>query len=1257
MAILKNLFKKTEPDAQTQQAKKTLDDLLAPSAISVSSNYLQIGSQFARTLFIVTYPRYLNTNWFSPVINMDRPMDVSIFVHPQDTGNILKQLRDRLGRLEAQAMEEQAAGKVRDPILETAINDIEALRDKLQQGTDRFFELGLYITVYGGSTKELDETESKIKTILDAQLVYSKQATFRMKEGFFSTMPLNDDQLAVHTSLNTEPISSVFPFVSYDLTADKGILYGINTHNNSLVLFDRFNMENANMVVFGKSGGGKSTKGSECVVICDSSGVKLTQIGQLVDNLITKFGTTRIDDELEGVILPDIKVWAFDKNLKGSWSQVTVAARKKAPTDFYRFTTRSGRQITTTGDHNMVTIREGRVVVEKSSEIKKGGFLPLPRQVEMPSVSLKQLNLLALLKNSDRIYVLGAQEIIKKYYRELKGKLIDPQFNQNLEKYLNGLAIPINYFSKIINRLGISSSDQSIRSLQVTSQLKKRSLPAQLPISEALMKIFGYIVAEGSMTDNVVCITNSDPEVVRDIKNSLKTSGINFSANYKDILMAARVFIETAKAIGLNKKSGYKRVPPFIFNTSKKEIAAFIKAYFEGDGTVAHNCVCAVSKSKKLTSDLCYLLYYFGIIARIAETKKRAAGWPRKKSYWKLIISGQDNLKKFAAEINFVSNRKKELLSQLINLKGNTNVDIIPGLDKIFEEIVHLLPLHSRKFQKLSPLKRDIYNPSPAQLRTIIGEVRQIIDEFRNEGPRFDLKLPNLGSIIEKGERDKKLNRKLWQRLGGSWLTMKKREVAPRMINVLKAIKTINEGFRYSLNEIKNAIYFGFRELGLSVKGYNLSLQSALVDRPQGNTSYEMLWDASQYISENYQKGLENINRLEQLLNKLELLAQADLFWDPIEKIQKIQNTKEKYVYDLTVDNEVFLAGQGGLFIHNSYAVKLEILRSLMFDTQVFVIDPENEYKFLSDTVGGTSIKISISSDQHINPFDLPAPLPDESPADVLRSHILNLLGLFKLMLGALTPEEEAILDEAVNQTYALKDITPATTDLKSATPPLMSDLQSILEGMTGTESLAIRIKKYTEGSFAGFLNNPTNVQLDNQLITFSIRDMEEELRPIAMYLVLNFIWTQVRTELKRRILAVDEAWVLMKYEAGAAFLFNIAKRARKYFLGLTTISQDIPDFMTSPFGKPIVTNSSLQLLLKQSTASIELVKSTFNLTEAEKFFLMESRVGHGLFFAGTNHVALRVVASYAEDQIITSDPRQILEIEQAKKELAQTSA
>lgn len=571
---------------------QTVTESLAPAALSVSSNYLQIGPKFARTIFLATYPRYLNTNWFSPIINLDRALDVAIFVHPKSTSAVLKQLRDQLARLQAQAMEEASKGKVRDPILETAMMDIEALRDKLQQGTDKFFELGVYITIYENSVKELDDTEGKIKGLLEYQLIFAKPATFRMMEGFNSTLPTDDDRLNIHTSLNTEPISSLFPFVSFDLTSNSGILYGINTHNNSLVLFDRFKLENYNSVVFGKSGGGKS------------------------------------------------------------------------------------------------------------------------------------------------------------------------------------------------------------------------------------------------------------------------------------------------------------------------------------------------------------------------------------------------------------------------------------------------------------------------------------------------------------------------------------------------------------------------------------------------------------------------------------------------------------------------------------YTIKLEILRSLVFGTQVLIIDPEDEYKYLADTVGGSAVKISINSDQHINPFDLPSPKEGESPADVFRSHILDLSGLMKLILGELTPEESAILDEALIQTYAIKDITP-DSDFTQLPPPVLGDLQSILEGLTGAESMATRLKKYTEGTFAGFLNQPTNVPLDGQMIVFGIRDMEEELRPIAMYLILNFIWVKVRRELKQRIILVDEAWVLMKYEVGANFLSNIAKRCRKYYTGLTTISQDIPDFLASPQGKTILTNSSIQILMKQSPAAIDVVQQTFNLTDAEKFYLLEARVGFGLFFLGQNHIGIRVVASYAEDQIITSDPRQILEIEKAKEEWA----
>jgi len=241
-----------------EEKQKQLDEFLAPAAFNVSPNYFQLGEKYGRTMFLATYPRYLNTSWFSPIVNLDRVLDISIFVTPKHTAEVLKQLRDQLARLEAQVMEESASGKVRDPIVETAIQDIETLRDKLQQGTDKFFDVGVYITFYENSLKELDDTENKIKGLLEYQLVYPKSAVFRMSEGFFSTMPLNNDSLDVHTSLNTEPLSSLFPFVSFDLTSNSGVLYGINTHNNSLVLFDRFTLENANSVVLGKAGGGKS---------------------------------------------------------------------------------------------------------------------------------------------------------------------------------------------------------------------------------------------------------------------------------------------------------------------------------------------------------------------------------------------------------------------------------------------------------------------------------------------------------------------------------------------------------------------------------------------------------------------------------------------------------------------------------------------------------------------------------------------------------------------------------------------------------------------------------------------------------------------------------------------------------------------------------------------------------------------------------------------------------------------------------------
>jgi conjugal transfer ATP-binding protein TraC len=332
-----------------------------------------------------------------------------------------------------------------------------------------------------------------------------------------------------------------------------------------------------------------------------------------------------------------------------------------------------------------------------------------------------------------------------------------------------------------------------------------------------------------------------------------------------------------------------------------------------------------------------------------------------------------------------------------------------------------------------------------------------------------------------------------------------------------------------------------------------------------------------------------------------------------------------------------------------SFATKLEILRSLMFDTDVIVIDPEREYEYLSDAVGGRYFDISLSSDHHINPFDLSIPTKDETGGDVLRQNTINLVGLFRVMLGGLTAEEDSIIDRAITETYALKDITP-DSDFSNIEPPLLSDLAVVLAGMDGADSILKKLQKYTTGSWSGFLNKPTNVDINRKFVVFSIRDMEDELKPVAMYIVTHFIWNEIRKNLRKRLMVVDEAWWMMKNDDTASFLYSIAKRGRKYYLGLATITQDVEDFLKSPYGRPILTNSSMQLLLKQSPTTIDVLKETFNLTDSEKYTLLEANIGEGIFFAGLKHVAIKIVSSYTEEQIITSDPAQVLAIQQRKE-------
>lgn len=364
--------------------------------------------------------------------------------------------------------------------------------------------------------------------------------------------------------------------------------------------------------------------------------------------------------------------------------------------------------------------------------------------------------------------------------------------------------------------------------------------------------------------------------------------------------------------------------------------------------------------------------------------------------------------------------------------------------------------------------------------------------------------------------------------------------------------------------------------------------------------------------------------------------------------------------FSLENGNSVVFAKSGA---GKSFTVKLEALRSLMFGTEIFIIDPENEYQRMAEAVGGAYVKLSLNSPTRINPFDLPQVVDSEEAEDALRSNLITLHGLLRLMMGgaqaqmantsgnnaiapALTPVEEADLDAALIETYKRAGITSDPLTHQSP-PPTISDLYDVLlhSGGTGPQ-LAQRLRKYTTGTFAGIFSQPSNININNPMVVFNIRDLEDELRPVAMYIVLNYIWNKTKSDQKRRILVVDEAWQLMKYEDSANFLFSLAKRARKYNLGITTITQDVEDFMGSRMGRAIVANASMQILLKQSTSAVDVLSEVFKLTSEEKKRLSQFPVGQGLFFAGQNHVHIQIIASPTEQELITTNPNQVQAIE-----------
>lgn len=340
--------------------------------------------------------------------------------------------------------------------------------------------------------------------------------------------------------------------------------------------------------------------------------------------------------------------------------------------------------------------------------------------------------------------------------------------------------------------------------------------------------------------------------------------------------------------------------------------------------------------------------------------------------------------------------------------------------------------------------------------------------------------------------------------------------------------------------------------------------------------------------------------------------------------------------YSLENANEVVFGKSGS---GKSFTIKLEIIRQRMFGAEVIVIDPEREYDKLAVSLGGEHVDFSPNSSIKINPFDLSGMY--EEGENELGLKILSLRALLKIMLGSLDPSHDAVLDKALVATYAQKGITqdPAT---QTKTPPLMLDLYTVLKSQTDpvSQDLFLRLEKFVTGSLSGLFNTQSNFDINNALTVFSIRDLEDEMRPIAMHIILDFVWTRIRKTLKKRILIVDEAWYLMRHEDSASFIYGIAKRARKYYLGLTTATQDVQDFLSNDYGKAVLANSSLQILLKQSPTEIETVSKTFYLSAGEKQLLLSAGVGQGLFFAGQNHVPIQIVAAPFETEVISTNPQ-----------------
>lgn len=893
---------------------------------------------------------------------------------------------------------------------------------------------------------------------------------------------------------------------------------------------------NPHVAITGVTGSGKSVHYSTNVLIRQNGKIKQVKIGEFIDNLIIKYGGVKIDD-CEGIENPDLEVYTFDSNLKGVWSKVLFAGRKEAPEHSYKFRTASGREIETTGDHNIVVLKNGMLSFIKGSEVSLNDYIPIPRIIRNENISsTDHLDLFEILAENKKLYV-----PVNQLYRWLDKKSIN--MYKTDKKLIDKKLIPLNVFVSLL-----TSNESKINQSQIFSEKinhilvcssngnGKSLMPSKLFLSKEFARLLGYYVSEGMLYNGSVIISNTDKSILNDISSILNNLG---NIKFKEIkkgnkAVGIRIYSLWLYSLFdslIGSGSENKKVPEFLYSSPDWFVAEYLRAYYEGDGCVERNAISCSSKSKQLINDHSYLLLRFGIIGRIKaksvriKAKQHGTNIERSCIYYNLIISGE-GIKRFI-QIGFVSELKQNKLHALLKrvVHSNTNVDVIPEIGSITKHIYSILRF--RRTQTSYAISQTTRRPSRETLNRIIKDIEERKDEI--EGCKKDIealkKLPAKDSLIAYVINTGKENQ-MYKRFDETWRRAKNNLVKTNYKTMTKIVELAGHADYIDNNVLsedglKSSFIKLFDLMNLSMQRYNQSLYEFCTGR-HSTIAYQTLFEAAQYLIAEYDKLYQKMKSAEHEIEFLKLLSSSDLFWDPIISIEKVKSS-DPYVYDLCVDNEVFLAGFGGLFVHNSYFIKTFLLRaSLVWNANALIIDWAGEYKAWVKQVGG--LVIALAKGAYLNLLDLAGMKPSDRVKQVIRSlEILTDIGQY--------PEQRRLIEQAIEEAYVRAGFKLSERNQRDALgnplkPPTLKDVQKILQEKleTGTyefpaelENAIYKLKRFTlEGD--DYFAEQSTVDLDkllsSGLVALDLSGLPDEtFRALGALTILQFIKEKMRME------------------------------------------------------------------------------------------------------------------------------------------------